>query len=383
MIERRRAHQGFTLIELLVVIAIIAVLIALLLPAVQAAREAARRAQCVNNLKQIGLAAANFESSNGCYPPGYGPTPYISPNNGWNLYTCPPSGYPSANQPNGCRLSVLGQILPYMEGSAQYASFNTILDICIYSNVGSVNINDTAQQSLINSYICPSDGATQRIGNNIAYANYDACLGWTMAMEAGSQYSNMDPISQHYGIYIAQLDYSTPTCVNGQPNPDYIKVSKVTVAAVTDGTSNTAAFSEAWRGHEVNNVLPPIGDPTIILIYNTLPDNVTPQNCNPANRFSTYRYRNQEYYRAFGPVDYYNHTMPPNSPLYDCGTWQDQGAPNNFSRTHTAARSYHSGGVNVGMADGSVRFVKNSINPVTWAALGTRAGSEVISADAY
>ena len=377
----RRARRGFTLIELLVVIAIIAVLIALLLPAVQAAREAARRAQCVNNLKQMGLAAANFESSNGYFPPGYGAFPFYSST--FNLNTCPPSGYPGAGQLDACRLGVLGLILPYMEQSSAYASFNIQIDICLYNSGTNPQANDTAQMSIINSYVCPSDGATQRIGNNIAYGNYDASLGWSAAIEGGSQYTNMDPVAPHYGIYTAQVDYSTPTCINGVPNPNYIKVQPVTVAAVIDGTSNTAAFSESWRGHEVGSTLPPIGDPTIVLVYPSIPDNVTPVNCNPAARDTTYRYRNQEYYRAFGPTGYYNHTTTPNTPLYDCGTDQDAGSPNNYSRTHIAARSYHAGGVNVGMADGSVRWVKNSINIRSWAALGTRAGTEVVSADSY
>src|ERR1051326_8659731 len=103
-----KRHCGFTLIELLVVIAIISILIALLLPAVQAAREAARRAQCTNNLKQLGLAAHNFESTNGKFPDGIGP-------------------YPKSTPGGGTRISVQGLILPFMEGSNLFATFN--LDI--------------------------------------------------------------------------------------------------------------------------------------------------------------------------------------------------------------------------------------------------------------
>src|SRR6201995_1292389 len=111
-----RKVRGFTLIELLVVIAIIGVLIALLLPAVQSAREAARRAQCTNNLKQLGLAAANFEAANETYPPGYGPFPVTA------ITTC--TGSPLS----ACRINVLGQLLPYMEQSQLYSAFNTQVD---------------------------------------------------------------------------------------------------------------------------------------------------------------------------------------------------------------------------------------------------------------
>ena len=367
---RLRLRKGFTLIELLVVIAIIAVLIALLLPAVQSAREAARRAQCTNNLKQIGLAAANFESTNQTFPPGYGLFPIT------NITSCTgPFG--------GCRLSVLGQLLPYMEQSQIYSAFNVAMDMCTYPVNGQVFANATAQQTLINSFSCPSDGNNQRIGDYVAYANYFACLGATQAQEAGSTYSNMEPISARWGIYIAPVNYGTSPCYGTQPSADYQKVPGTPVAAITDGTSNTTAFGEGWRGHESGTTLPAIGDPTIILIYSANLDNLAPPQCNAAARYSTYRYRGEEYYRAFGPTAFFTNTMPPNSQWPDCGTAADTAALNNFSRTHLALRSYHPGGANASLADGSVRFFKNSINLPTWNALGTRAAGEVVSADSY
>jgi len=358
-------RRGFTLIELLVVIAIIAVLIALLLPAVQAAREAARRAQCTNNLKQMGLAAANFESTNSTFPPAYGQFPQYG-----------------TKDADG-RANVLANMLSYLEQSAGYAAFNFQQDLT--DSVGDQNANLTAQQQLISSYNCPSDPSTVRF-NGLGYANYVASLGATAALESGSQYTNQEPISQRYGIYIANVDYSQPFMLaNGSFNPNFQKVAGVSIAAITDGTSNTAAFSETLRsanpGPKSNPGGLAITDLSRVNFQSASFDNLVPPNpC--ANAFPLV-YRGQQYYRNFPMTGYYNQTLPPNSPLNDCGTTADNSAPNNFSRIHLAARSRHPGGVNVGFADGSVRFVKNTVNTLSWNALATRAGGEIVSADAY
>jgi prepilin-type processing-associated H-X9-DG protein len=271
-----------------------------------------------------------------------------------------------------------------MEQSSLYATFNTQVDMCIYSNPGSTHPNDTAQTTVINSFVCPSDPAQERIGNNVAYCNYFACLGATQAQEAGSAYSNMEPINTRWGIYIAQITYGSDPCLTSSstPNPNFRPLAPVTVAAVTDGTSNTAAFSEGRHGHSVGSTTAPfVLDGTCTALFASNIDNFNMPMCDPNTRDSSYRYRGQEYYRGFGPTGYYTHTLTPNSQYIDCGTYADGSAINNFSRTHLAARSYHNGGVNVGMADGSVRFVKNSVSIVSWRALGTRMAGEVISAD--
>jgi prepilin-type N-terminal cleavage/methylation domain-containing protein/prepilin-type processing-associated H-X9-DG protein len=371
-------RRGFTLIELLVVIAIIAVLIALLLPAVQSAREAARRAQCINNLKQLGLALANFESSNGGYVPGYGPA--------FNIMT---TGNPSSTC--GSRPNVFAQLLPYLEGGATYNAFNFQWCLSGYSG----GANDTAQQQVVAAYVCPSDPESQKF-SNLGYVNYVASLGGTAAQQVGSA-TYQESNSGRTGLFNVTIDTGQPQWndvpqppsgkLGTSPNyPNWIRGIPVTVAAVTDGTSNTAAFSETRRSHAPNGtavggwtggILPT--DPLQAFVTNTN-DNYNPQQCyyGMPNYYSRIVYRGQQYYRNLPMTGYYNHTMTPNHPWADCGV-----NGGSFTQAHMAARSYHAGGVNVGFADGSVKFVKNSVSATAWLALGTKAGGEVVSADSY
>jgi len=362
MLAPRR--RGFTLIELLVVIAIIAVLIALLLPAVQSAREAARRAQCTNNLKQMGLAAMNFESTYSTLPPAYAPYP-----------DDPTLG-------GGGRGNVQAQLLQYIEQGSLFSSFNFHCNINSY---GTVSPNNTAQTQLVAAYICPSDPSTARLvdptTNGLGYSNYFASTGGTAAIEIGPN-AYQDNISSRFGIYNAAITNGAPKYLadGTTPNPDYLKVTGTRISDITDGTSNTAMFAETIRSRAVQNTAAEIPITDLVNVYlvsspfASADMVVPPAACTIFN--SRIRYRGQEYYRDLPMTGWYAHTTVPNNKLWDC-------ADTSFATGHLAARSYHPGGVNSCFADGSVKFIKNTINPRVWYTLGTRAGGEVISSDSY
>ncbi|WP_435015749.1 DUF1559 domain-containing protein [Tundrisphaera sp. TA3] len=360
-----RPRRGFTLIELLVVIAIIAVLIALLLPAVQAAREAARRSQCTNNLKQMGLAALNFESTYSAFPPGSGPRPTISSNK--------------------TRMSPAAFMLQYMEQGAAFSAFNLQISVA----TGELG-NLTAMSQIVSSYVCPSDPNTTKFiqGNSRGYGynNYFGSIGNTPSQQLGTAaYQEAD--SGRAGIFNFRflgnpqwLDAPTNTV----PNPDYLAASRTTIAEITDGTSNTALFSETRRSRAIDGT--PAGDgipiPDLLNVYMangnfTGAGTITPpSDCVTFASQTRIRYRGQQYHRDLPSTSVYSHTLPPNYKQWDC-------TDSSYTQVHGAARSYHPGGVNATFCDGSVRFIKDTINPITWRALGSKAGGEVVSADAY
>jgi prepilin-type N-terminal cleavage/methylation domain-containing protein/prepilin-type processing-associated H-X9-DG protein len=371
-------RRGFTLIELLVVIAIIAVLIALLLPAVQAAREAARRAQCVNNLKQLGLAVHNYISQQDVVP----------------AHTMDNS------QTWGWFAPWTAAILPNMEQQAMYNALNFSVPMLELGFISPYyGANTTVGLSIIQTLLCPSESLIKTpnlsvdafapisyAGNFGGPANIRACSGTIIPVQGSTILGLM-----------AFLGGSTPA-----------SAGPVRMASITDGTSNTALFSEhllAW-GNGVFAATDPSVSPGSVNgkrgIFQTSASMVMDQGnaanaqafvsaCKaiPAGTLATTD-------DAFGSqwllsADYatgnnaYTHFMPPNN--LSC-----IGQPATFGVSDTnwggmgaaiTATSNHPGGVNVCFSDGSVKFIKDSVNVTTWWALGTRNGGEVISADAY
>ena len=351
-----RARRGFTLIELLVVIAIIAVLIALLLPAVQAAREAARRSQCINNMKQIGLALHNYHQTNDCFPPGAVPTQVTTANLN-----------PSYWQSNSC----LAMMLPFMEQNGIYSGINFSLNSC----GNNPDQNYTARTTQINSFLCPSDGNAKKTDqySNGRLNSYLASMGTT----AQNGYN-----SSSTGVFAYNIAYG--------------------IRDITDGTSNTIAFGEklvgtpgqntgaglGYRGNGVN------GTSVSQSIYDAtqLPLNIQSDLtiCNSAwlglTLNSNNLINNEGQWWLTGDTAYtlFNTIVPPNSNIYKFGTCRNGCSgcsPDGSEFVNTS--SNHSGGCNFLMGDGSVRFIKATVSQTIYWYLGTRANNETVSADSY
>ncbi len=340
-------RRGFTLIELLVVIAIIGVLIALLLPAVQAAREAARRAQCTNNLKQIGIALHNYHSALNSFPVGF-----LYPNTGQFDPQIPQLHY---------RWSVLAQLSPYLEQTNVHNALNMNWPTATGAS-GSYGVgtpytffpaNQTVKEAVVNSFLCPSDsgkGSDPFSGPT----NYAFCVG------DGLNGGRTLPGS----VVMANGAFSTST---------------ESIASILDGSSNTAAASEQilGKGSGATQAGPtPLADSRYGIARNSGgvldPSDLTCGGAGGGWRFD----RGNGWWDGDFRSGIYNHFLQPNSKSPDCLT---RFVPHNPA--FKAARSLHPGGVNVLYCDGHVGFAKETISQTTWRALSTREGGEIISAN--
>jgi prepilin-type N-terminal cleavage/methylation domain-containing protein/prepilin-type processing-associated H-X9-DG protein len=381
--RRPRSRPGFTLIELLVVIAIIAVLIALLLPAVQAAREAARRAQCTNNLKQLALGCMNYESSNACFPMQSQNTSPTTQSDVVPSWVC--------------------GVLQFTESVPLFNAMNFSVDI-IGSGFGGY-ANSTVTCTKINILQCPSESSSQpqyQFPNGAAYYAQGNYMG---------NYGGPGPISLMSGTIIPANNWMIGTAANLANSSAGLNLypgaswGPVRIASITDGTSNTGLLSERLLG------IPGAYPGTVAAAG----QNVTrcsihsptgaAQGSGPAGALAMYQAcanaPGTQGIRFCGNAELWAGAFP------DYLVWQSYnhfGTPNQVNCTNTSdptdhnaiwagyyvtaigsapPSSLHPGGVNVAFADGSVHFIKTTIAPNTWWALGSRNLGEVISSDQY
>jgi prepilin-type N-terminal cleavage/methylation domain-containing protein/prepilin-type processing-associated H-X9-DG protein len=368
--SRSDGRKGFTLIELLVVIAIIAVLIALLLPAVQAAREAARRSQCVNNLKQLGLAAANYHSAFDCLPPG-----------GFNAIRAGTGTL--ANTPYGS-WSCFAFMLPQMEQLSLYNSINFTYGSGQGDTGGALQA--TVVRTRINTMLCPS--ATPPKGN------VNGAGGATIAA----------PGDSYFGSVGSSLEFDATRTVGPPNGPFYYQGFSCSIRDIRDGTSNTIAFGEFQIGDFNTSI---ISIPSDVADSTTAPAGVTRNTATmnqpfgpigstganitawltscqaslstPATQKSfigdTWAYGIMG--RGLG-----NFVTAPNPPYPNCVDFTVQ-SDFDVAPIVIGPSSFHAGGANIGMCDGSVRFLKNTTNlNVVWG-IASIAGGEVVSADQF
>jgi prepilin-type N-terminal cleavage/methylation domain-containing protein len=313
-------RRGFTLIELLVVIAIIAVLIALLLPAVQSARAAARRIQCVNNLKQLGLAMQNHHDINGTFT--------------WGAKNSPPQTWTFL-------------IMPFVEQSVIFNALNQ-------SNSAIDITNTTVVQTTLSLFNCPSDplaGAmwvsstpNRRKGNyvvNWGNSDYEQSMATTDSFSPAA----LGPVASVRGPF--------------RVNNTSTAITPFGIRDIVDGSSNTMMFGEVKIVADSGGKSDARGDIWSVTKCGYMFTAATTPNSAIADQLDG------------------KNGCPNQASIPPC--FQATGSQREFN----AARSHHPGGVGISLCDGSVRFIKDTVNLATWRALSTKDGGEVVSADAY
>ena len=337
--RKRLNRAGFTLIELIVVISIISVLASILIPAVLSVRETSRKAHCFNNLKQIGLAISNYESANGCFPPTWQISFYIT--------------IPEPNTPVGHRYSPLSRILPYLEKTNLYNSINFGRP-SVFSD--GLDANFTSMLTAVDGFMCPSD--RQATPEGFGRVNYRFCSGPFSALDATPD----EPFSNHGAFGLVEV---------------------VRPGNISDGLSNTVAASERLQGGWTPGNFKAGRDYFMgFRGFSYLKGEACLNYCNQVQVSNNQEARGGESWMITGyHFTSYNHLTTPNSLIPDCSL--DQSAGSIFARSshlgNFPATSLHSKSVCVLFLDGHVASFSNTVAGAVWKGISTVAGSEVIS----